>query len=62
LSVRNGIHNAEEEAMKVLQGAAQTSGYLETLLVDPEDLDLLRLEETGELVEGLDFAVFWDGD
>lgn len=47
--------------MKSLQGAAQASGYRTTRLVDPEDLDLLRFEDTGELPEGLDFAVLWDG-
>lgn len=48
--------------MKVLQGVVQASGSWETTLIDPEDLGLLRLEATGTLVEGLDFAVFWDGD
>jgi hypothetical protein len=47
--------------MKILQGAAQASGYWHTRLVDPEDLDLLRFEETGELPEGVDFAVQLDG-
>ena len=35
--------------MKILQGVAQASGYWTTRLVDPEDLGLLRFEETGEL-------------
>src|SRR5260221_9708348 len=48
--------------MKILQGVAQASGYWTTRLVDPEDLDLLRFEETGELPEGYDFAVLWDGE
>jgi len=47
--------------MKSLQGPVQASGYWHTRLVDPEDLDLLRFEETGELPEGLDFAVLLDG-
>lgn len=47
--------------MKILQGAAQVSGSWTTRLVDPEDLGLLRFEETGEPPEGLDFAVLWDG-
>lgn len=47
--------------MKILQGVAQASGYWTTRLVDPEDLGLLRFEETGELPEGLDFAMLWDG-
>jgi hypothetical protein len=47
--------------MKILQGAAQASGHWQTRLVDPEDLGLLRFEETGELSEGMDFAVLWDG-
>ncbi len=38
--------------MKILQGTVQASGYWHTRLVDPEDLDLLRFEETGELPEG----------
>lgn len=47
--------------MNILHGAAQASGFWTTRLVDPEDLGLLRFEDTGELPEGLDFAVLWDG-
>ena len=43
--------------MKLQQGAAQASGHWILHLVDPEDLDLLRFEETGEMPEGMDFAV-----
>lgn len=46
--------------MKILQGVAQASGHWTTSLVDPEDLGLLRFEETGELPEGMDFAVLRD--
>ncbi len=38
------------------------AGYWQTRLVDPQDLDLLHFEETGELPEGQDFAVFWNGE
>jgi hypothetical protein len=47
--------------MKLLQGTIQPSGYRMDQLVDPEDLGLLRFEETGELPEGLDFAIWWNG-
>ncbi|MHB8595793.1 MAG: hypothetical protein ACYDER_03170 [Ktedonobacteraceae bacterium] len=45
--------------MKLLQGTLKLSGYLFSRLVDPEDLDLLRFEDTGELADGLDFALWW---
>lgn len=45
--------------MKLLQGTLKPSGYLFSRLVDPEDLDLLRFEDTGELADGLDFAIWW---
>lgn len=45
--------------MKLLQGTLKPSGYLFSRLVDPEDLDLLRFEDTGELADGLDFALWW---
>ena len=47
--------------MKLLRGDLQPSGYRVSLLVDPEDLDLLRFEDTGEIPEGLDFAIWWKG-
>lgn len=47
--------------MKLQQGAVQASGHWILHLVDPEDLDLLRFEETGEMPEGMDFAVLWNG-
>ncbi len=47
--------------MKLLRGTLQPSGYRVSRLVDPEDLDLLRFEGTGELPEGLDFAIWWKG-
>lgn len=47
--------------MKLLQGILQPSGYRIVHLVDPEDLDLLRFEETWETPEGLDFALWWNG-
>lgn len=47
--------------MKILQGTLQPSGYRLSRLVDPEDLDLLRFEDTGEIPEGLDFAIWWKG-
>ena len=47
--------------MKLLQGAVQASGYRVVHLVDPEDLGLLHFEETGEMPEGLDFAILWNG-
>lgn len=47
--------------MKLLRGMLQPSGYRVSRLVDPEDLDLLRFEDTGELPEGLDFAIWWKG-
>jgi hypothetical protein len=48
--------------MKILRGSVQASGYWIVHLVDPEDLDLLRFEETGAMPEGMDFAVWWDGE
>lgn len=48
--------------MKILRGAAQASGSWILHLVDPEDLDLLYFEETGAMPEGMDFAVWWDGE
>src|SRR5712692_4407531 len=47
--------------MKLLQGTLRPSGYQVSRLVDPEDLDLLRFEDTGEMPEGLDFAILWEG-
>lgn len=47
--------------MKLLQGTLRPAGYRLSRLVDPEDLDLLRFEDTGEIPEGLDFAVWWKG-
>ncbi len=47
--------------MKLLQGTLQPSGYRVSRLIDPEDLDLLRFEDTGEMPEGLDFALLWKG-
>lgn len=47
--------------MKLLRGTLQPSGYRLSCLVDPEDLDLLRFEDTGEILEGLDFALLWEG-
>lgn len=47
--------------MKLLRETLQPSGYRVSRLVDPEDLDLLRFEDTGELPEGLDFAIRWKG-
>ena len=47
--------------MKLLQGTLQPSGYRVSCLIDPEDLDLLRFEDTGEMPEGLDFALLWNG-
>lgn len=47
--------------MKILRRAVQASGYRVVHLVDPEDLDLLHFEETGEWPEGLDFAILWNG-
>jgi len=47
--------------MKLLRGTLQPSGYRVSRLVDPEDLDLLRFEDTGEIPEGLDFALLWKG-
>jgi len=45
--------------MKLLRGTLQPSGYRVGRLVDPEDLDLLQFEDTGEMPEGLDFALRW---
>jgi len=47
--------------MKLLRGTLQPSGYRLSCLVDPEDLDLLRFEDTSEILEGLDFALLWEG-
>ena len=47
--------------MKLLRGTLQPSGYRVGRLVDPEDLDLLHFEDTGEMPEGLDFAILWNG-
>ena len=47
--------------MKLLRGNLQPSGYRVSRLVDPEDLDLLCFEDTGEMPEGLDFAILWEG-
>jgi hypothetical protein len=47
--------------MKILRGAVQTSGHRTLHLVDPEDSGILRFEETGEMPEGMDFAVLWKG-
>ncbi len=47
--------------MKILRGAAQVLGYQIVHLVDPEDSGILRFEETGEIPEGMDFAVRWKG-
>ena len=47
--------------MKLLRGTLRPSGYRVSRLVDPEDLDLLRFEDTGELPEELDFAISWEG-
>jgi hypothetical protein len=47
--------------MKLLRGTLRSSGYRVSCLVDPEDLDLLRFEDTGEIPEGLDFALLWKG-
>jgi len=30
-------------------------------MIDPEDMGLLRFQETGEAPEGMDFAVQWNG-
>ncbi|SRR5579875_1105116 len=46
--------------MKLLRGESQASEYRVVHLVDPEDLDLLRFEETGEVPDGLDFAILWN--
>jgi hypothetical protein len=45
--------------MKILRGAIKASGYRILHLVDPEDSGILRFEETGEMPEGMDFAVLW---
>lgn len=47
--------------MKLLRGTLQPSGCRVSSLIDPEDLDLLRFEDTGEIPEGLDFAIWWKG-
>lgn len=47
--------------MRLLRGTLQPSGCRVSSLVDPEDLDLLRFEDTGEMPEGLDFAIWWKG-
>jgi len=47
--------------MKLLRETLQPSGDRLSCLVDPEDLDLLRFEDTGEIPEGLDFALLWEG-
>jgi hypothetical protein len=43
--------------MKLLRGTLHPSGYRVSRLVDPEDLDLLHFEDTGEMPAGLDFAI-----
>jgi hypothetical protein len=58
LSVASSVRR---NSMKRLQGAVQASGYQVLHLVDPEDLGLLRFEETGELPDGLDFALLCNG-
>jgi hypothetical protein len=47
--------------MKIIRGAVQASGHWILHLVDPEDSGILRFEETGEMSEGMDFAVLWKG-
>jgi hypothetical protein len=47
--------------MKLLRGTLQPSGYRVSRLVDPEDLDFLRFEDSDEPPEGLDFAIWWEG-
>ncbi len=46
--------------MKILRGVVRASGHRILHLVDPRDLDILYFEETGELPEGMDFAVLWN--
>jgi hypothetical protein len=48
--------------LKIIQGAAQQSGYWTLHLVDSLGVDVLHFAETGELPEGQDFAVFWNGE
>ena len=45
--------------MKLLRGTLKPSVYQVGLLVNPEGLDLLHLENIGEMPEGLDFAILW---
>ncbi len=47
--------------MKLLQGTLQPSGYRTAYLIAPEELDLFLLAGTGEILEGLDFALWWNG-
>src|ERR1700680_2781377 len=56
LGERKGGHD-----LKRLQGAMQAAGHRVVHLVDPDDVGLLRFEETGESPEGMDFAVRWNG-
>ena len=47
--------------VKRSRGTIQAIGHPTVHLVDPEDVGLLRFEETGESPEGMDFAVLWNG-
>jgi hypothetical protein len=47
--------------MKRLRGTIQAMGHRIVHLVDPEHVGLLRFQETGESLKGMDFAVLWNG-
>jgi hypothetical protein len=47
--------------MKRLQGAVQATEHRIVQLADPEDLGVLRFEDTGAMPDGMDFALLWKG-